>query len=160
MSWRSLAWKVCACRSARMLTSHGWKMSRSMRSRGGCERNKAIPASSHPIAIRPACFVCERFVFWWLQNATHPDNDFKQQLKVLLKAHPNVDVTAMGFPANISGKTCRFLNQNWAIPCFTSSNCKLSSIYARVCIWLYTFVVKQWQFFQRNVFFNTNNLRR
>ena len=30
----------------------------------------------------------------------HPDNDFKQQLKALLKEHPNVDVKAMGFPAN------------------------------------------------------------
>ena len=36
----------------------------------------------------------------YLQNATHPDNDFKQQLKSLLKAHPNVDVAAMGFPAS------------------------------------------------------------
>lgn len=36
----------------------------------------------------------------YLQNATHPDNDFKQQLKALLKAHPNVDVKAMGFPAS------------------------------------------------------------
>lgn len=36
----------------------------------------------------------------YLQNATHPGNDFKQQLKTLLQAHPNVDVTAMGFPAD------------------------------------------------------------
>jgi abortive infection bacteriophage resistance protein len=35
----------------------------------------------------------------YLQNATHPDNNFKQQLKLLLKEHPNVDVSAMGFPA-------------------------------------------------------------
>lgn len=35
----------------------------------------------------------------YLQDATHPNNDFKQQLKSLLKAHPNVDVFAMGFPA-------------------------------------------------------------
>jgi abortive infection bacteriophage resistance protein len=34
----------------------------------------------------------------YLQNATHPGNDFKHQLKSLLQAHPNVDVTAMGFP--------------------------------------------------------------
>ena len=34
----------------------------------------------------------------YLQNQIHPDNDFKQQLKSLLKAHPNVDVAAMGFP--------------------------------------------------------------
>ena len=33
-----------------------------------------------------------------LQNQIHPDNDFKQQLKSLLKAHPNVDVAAIGFP--------------------------------------------------------------
>ena len=26
MSWRSLDWKACAYRSARMSTSHGWKM--------------------------------------------------------------------------------------------------------------------------------------
>ena len=36
----------------------------------------------------------------YLQNATHPGNDFKQQVKSLLKVHPNVDVAAMGFPAN------------------------------------------------------------
>lgn len=36
----------------------------------------------------------------YLQNATHPGNDFKQQLKSLLQAHPNVDVAAMGFPAD------------------------------------------------------------
>ena len=34
----------------------------------------------------------------YLQNATHPGNNFKQQLKSLLLAHPNVDVAAMGFP--------------------------------------------------------------
>ena len=33
-----------------------------------------------------------------LQNQIHPDNDFKQQLKSLLKAHPNVDIAAIGFP--------------------------------------------------------------
>lgn len=38
--------------------------------------------------------------FAYLQNATHPDNDFKQQLKALLKTHPNVDFAAMGFPAD------------------------------------------------------------
>jgi abortive infection bacteriophage resistance protein len=36
----------------------------------------------------------------YLQNATHPGNDFKQHLKSLLKTYPNVDVTAMGFPPN------------------------------------------------------------
>lgn len=36
----------------------------------------------------------------YLQNEIHPSNDFKQQLKSLLKAHPNVDVTAMGFPTD------------------------------------------------------------
>lgn len=35
----------------------------------------------------------------YLQNQIHPDNDFKQQLKSLLSAHPNVDVVTMGFPA-------------------------------------------------------------
>lgn len=35
----------------------------------------------------------------YLQNATHPGNDFKQQVKSLLLAYPNVDVAAMGFPA-------------------------------------------------------------
>lgn len=34
----------------------------------------------------------------YLQNQIHPDNNFKQQLKLLLNSHPNVDVTAMGFP--------------------------------------------------------------
>lgn len=36
----------------------------------------------------------------YLQDAAHIDNEFKQQLKNLLKSHPNVDVTAMGFPEN------------------------------------------------------------
>lgn len=36
----------------------------------------------------------------YLQNQIHPDNDFKQQLKSLLQTHPNVDVAAMGFPAD------------------------------------------------------------
>ena len=49
MSWRSLDWKACAYRSARMLTSHGWKMSRSMRSRGGSVRNEAILASKQDL---------------------------------------------------------------------------------------------------------------
>ncbi len=35
----------------------------------------------------------------YLQNAIHPGNDFKQQLKSLLHAHSNVDVAAMGFPS-------------------------------------------------------------
>lgn len=34
----------------------------------------------------------------YLQDATHPDNDFREQLKSLLQANPNVDVAAMGFP--------------------------------------------------------------
>ena len=36
----------------------------------------------------------------YLQNHIHPGNDFKQQLKSLLLAHPNVDVAAMGFPTD------------------------------------------------------------
>ena len=36
----------------------------------------------------------------YLQNSIHPINDFKQKLKDLLKAHPNVDTKAMGFPEN------------------------------------------------------------
>ena len=36
----------------------------------------------------------------YLQNGIHPDNTFKQNLFALLEAHPNVDVKAMGFPAN------------------------------------------------------------
>ncbi len=36
----------------------------------------------------------------YLQNEIHPLNDFKQQLKALLQAHPNVDVVAMGFPVD------------------------------------------------------------
>ncbi len=35
----------------------------------------------------------------YLQNSTHPGNNFKQQLKSLLQTHPNVDVAAMGFPS-------------------------------------------------------------
>lgn len=35
----------------------------------------------------------------YLQDATHPGNNFKQQLKSLLQTHPNVDVAALGFPA-------------------------------------------------------------
>lgn len=36
----------------------------------------------------------------YLQNNIHPNNTFKQDLFALLKAHPNADVKAMGFPAN------------------------------------------------------------
>lgn len=36
----------------------------------------------------------------YMQNSIHPDNTFKQDLFALLEAHPNVDVKAMGFPAN------------------------------------------------------------
>ena len=36
----------------------------------------------------------------YLQNSIHPDNTFGQDLFALLEAHPNVDVKAMGFPAN------------------------------------------------------------
>lgn len=36
----------------------------------------------------------------YLQNVIHPDNDFTRQLKLLLKDHLNVDVTAMGFPTD------------------------------------------------------------
>ena len=36
----------------------------------------------------------------YMQNNIHPDNTFKQDLFALLEAHPNVDVKAMGFPAN------------------------------------------------------------
>ena len=38
----------------------------------------------------------------YLQNNIHPGNSFKQELFALLKAHPNVDVKAMGFPMNWS----------------------------------------------------------
>lgn len=36
----------------------------------------------------------------YMQNSIHSDNTFKQDLFALLEAHPNVDVKAMGFPAN------------------------------------------------------------
>lgn len=36
----------------------------------------------------------------YLQNTIQPDNDFRQQLKSLLLAYPNVDTSAMGFPPN------------------------------------------------------------
>ena len=36
----------------------------------------------------------------YLQNSIHPNNSFKQKLIALLETHPNVDVKAMGFPAN------------------------------------------------------------
>jgi hypothetical protein len=32
-----------------------------------------------------------------MQAQIHGNNDFKQKLKELLKNHPNVDITAMGF---------------------------------------------------------------
>lgn len=34
----------------------------------------------------------------YLQDNIHPDNDFKSHLKRLITLHPNVDVSAMGFP--------------------------------------------------------------
>lgn len=36
----------------------------------------------------------------YIQNAIHPNNDFKQKLKDLLAVYTNVDVTAMGFPVD------------------------------------------------------------
>lgn len=36
----------------------------------------------------------------YIQNIMCPGNDFGSQLKILLKQHPNIDVAAMGFPAN------------------------------------------------------------
>ena len=36
----------------------------------------------------------------YLQNQIHPDNDFANKLKVLLSNNPNVDLSAMGFPAD------------------------------------------------------------
>ena len=36
----------------------------------------------------------------YLQNEIHPSNDFSKSLKALFNAHPNVDVAAMGFPAD------------------------------------------------------------
>ena len=55
----------------------------------------------------------------YLQNATHPGNDFKQQIKSLLLAHPNIDVTAMGFPTTweneplwIEGKSLAMKNDS------------------------------------------------
>ena len=38
-------------------------------------------------------------MLYWL-NAIDSSNTFAQELKDLLKTHPDVDVTAMGFPAN------------------------------------------------------------
>ena len=34
----------------------------------------------------------------YMQNQIHKNSKFKQQLKNLLQTHPNVDITAMGFP--------------------------------------------------------------
>ena len=34
----------------------------------------------------------------YMQNQIHKSSKFKQQLKILLQTHPNVDITAMGFP--------------------------------------------------------------
>ncbi len=36
----------------------------------------------------------------YLENVIHPHNQFSQHLKALLARYPNVDVTAMGFPAS------------------------------------------------------------
>ena len=36
----------------------------------------------------------------YIQNSIHPGNNFRRQLKQLLASHPNVDVSAMGFPKN------------------------------------------------------------
>lgn len=36
----------------------------------------------------------------YMQNFTHPSNDFKHRLKTLLNSHSNVDVVAMGFSAD------------------------------------------------------------
>ena len=46
----------------------------------------------------PAKLYAQLCCLSYLQNSIHPQNNFKNQLKKLLTQHPNVDVTAMGFP--------------------------------------------------------------
>ena len=48
--------------------------------------------------MNPAKLYAQLCCLAYLQDYIHPENDFKQQLKSLLLSHPNVDVTAMGFP--------------------------------------------------------------
>ncbi|MDE6269936.1 MAG: Abi family protein [Muribaculaceae bacterium] len=55
-----------------------------------------IDTSSVPKNKLYALLSCLAF----LQDSIHPGNDFKQRLKQLVASHPNVDVAAMGFPAN------------------------------------------------------------
>ena len=41
----------------------------------------------------------------YMQNQIHKNNTFKQQLKALIQAHPNVDIMAMGFPRDWENET-------------------------------------------------------
>lgn len=50
--------------------------------------------------VRPVKLYAQLCCLAYLQDNIHPDNDFKKQLKDLLKANPQISLHAMGFPAN------------------------------------------------------------
>ncbi len=47
--------------------------------------------------VRPAKLYCLLSCLAYLQDHIHPDNDFKERLKQLLAANPNISLHAMGF---------------------------------------------------------------
>jgi abortive infection bacteriophage resistance protein len=53
-------------------------------------KNNGVPMKLYP---QFCCMV-------YLQNFIHPNNDFVRRFKALLSKYPNVDVRAMGFPAD------------------------------------------------------------
>lgn len=50
--------------------------------------------------VRPTKLYWQLCIFQYLEDAIHPKNTFRQQLKCLLTKYPSVDVTAMGFPTD------------------------------------------------------------
>ena len=52
------------------------------------------------LVTEPAKLYAQLCCLAYLQDAINPANNFKQQLKSLLQAYPNVDVAAMGFTSN------------------------------------------------------------
>ncbi len=50
-------------------------------------------------AVRPNKLYAQLCCLAYLNDSIHPNNDFKQQLSLLLNIYPKVDLHAMGFPA-------------------------------------------------------------
>lgn len=91
-SWCKCAVALCNCLAHHSRT---WNRRYPMKPQLPCKlKGEWIDIS---ITLRTKLYAQLCCLAYW-QNTTHPSNDFKQQLKSLLKVHPNVEAEAMGFP--------------------------------------------------------------